>query len=130
MEFWSAGMGKKHLVLGLDRTKYDVEGEEMILTGIVDAPADWNYKVRMTRKDWTNVLSIATSSQAGQFLANSVGVVGLVRMALLILKFVMLLAVFNMAKVLGISPGDKSKEGRREQAVGAKPVCTKSEGGM
>jgi len=115
MEFWSAGMGKKHLVLGLDKTKYEVDGEEMILTGVVDAPADWNYEVKMTREDWVNVLKIATSSEAGQFLENSVGMRRLMQMASSILKFTILLATFKMAKAVGINTRDKNKPSEGEE---------------
>lgn len=115
MEFWSAGMGKKHLAMGLDKTKYEVDGEEMILTGVVDAPADWNYKVTMTTADWANILKIATSSEAGRFLENSVGMRGLMQMASSIMKFTILLAAFKMAKVVGISGKDKHKEGQGEE---------------
>ena len=115
MEFWSAGMGKKHLVLGLDRTKYEVDGEEMFLTGTVDAPADWNYKVTMTTADWVNVLKIATGSQAGQFLENSVGMRVLMQMASSILKFTILLAAFKMAKGGRTSGSDKHKVNRLEE---------------
>jgi len=108
MEFWSAGMGKKHLVLGLNKAKYEVEGEEMVLTGIVDAPANWNYRVTMTREDWVNVLGIATSSEAARFAINSVARGSLLRMALSILKFSALLTIFKAMRMVGI----KSKESR------------------
>lgn len=114
MEFWSAGMGEKHLMLGLDKTKYEVDREEMILAGVVDAPADWNYEVRMTREDWVNVLKIATSSEAGQFLANSVGMRGVIQMASSILKFTILLATFKTIKAVGIRGSDKNKVSRGE----------------
>jgi len=116
MEFWSAGMGKKNLVLGLSKTEYEVEGEgegeEMILSGTVDSPADWNYRVTMTTGDWANILEIATSPKAAQFVVNSIRMGLILRMALSISRFCVLLATFRTMKALGVSGRNKVKEGQ------------------
>ena len=78
-----------------------MDGEEEILKGVVDAPADWEYTVRMGKEDWGRILEIATSPDVGRFLVKTVGLGVLFRMGFLIVKFVALLGVFGVTRVSG-----------------------------
>lgn len=111
MNFWSEGLGDRELVMGLDRAKLDRKGEHIVLTGIVDAPAPWEYEVKIHYQDWTTILRTATSKEACGFIASAVGVGTIASMAVSIVKFVVLLGYFRLTRLLGLSrehlaPGD------------------------
>lgn len=111
MNFWSEGLGDRELVMGLDRAKLDRKGEHIVLTGIVDAPAPWEYEVKIQYQDWITILRTATSKEACGFIASAVGIGTIASMAVSIVKFVVLLGYFRLARLLGLSrehlaPGD------------------------
>ena len=110
MEFWSEGLGKRELVMGLDRSKLEREGEAVVLTGVVDAPADWAYKVTMEVADWTTILRTATSPEAHKFLSSSVGIGKILGMGWWMSRFIMLLAVYRFTRVFWIFGNDRPEK--------------------
>ncbi len=80
MQYWSEGLGKRMMVIGLDRSALAAEQEAIVLTGICDAPAPWEYRVTVFPDDWRAVLRAATSPQAAEFFVRSVGFGTLLRM--------------------------------------------------
>ena len=120
MEFWSEGLGKRTLVVDFKKSTYDIEGEEEIIKGIVDAPADWNYTVRVARDDWVRILEIATSSDVVGFLANGARIGVLIRMGWFIMKLLVLVGAFSIGKVVGRGKGKEVK--RREYKRSTKGV--------
>ena len=80
MQYWSEGLGKRMMVIGLDRSALAPEKEAIVLTGICDAPAPWEYRVTVFPDDWRAVLRAATSPQAAVFFVRSVGFGTLLKM--------------------------------------------------
>jgi hypothetical protein len=96
--------------MGLDRSKLEREGDAVVLTGVVDAPADWAYKVTMEVGDWTTILRTATSPEACNFLSNSVGIRKILAMGWWMTKFIALLAVYRLTRVVWIFGKDQPQE--------------------
>lgn len=102
MNFWSEGLGSRELVMGLDRSELERNEKGIVLTGIVDAPAPWEYEVVVHLDDWQAVLSTATSREAGDFIAKSVGFGMMLKMAWSIAKFIVLLGLYRFPRMLGL----------------------------
>lgn len=96
MEFWSKGLGTKQLVLSLGKAEYEVGEEEVVLTGVVESPAEWNYRVTMSRQDLLMVLQMATSPELATFLVHSRGRAPLRSLLFHTLKLVARLAVYSV----------------------------------
>jgi hypothetical protein len=108
MHFWSEGLGDSELVMGLGRAKLDRKGEFVVLTGVVDSPAPWEYEVRVQFDDWIAILKTATSKEACDFIARHMSVAALAGMSWSIVKFVALLAAYRCIRVMGLAPATLS----------------------
>ena len=108
MEYWSEGLGDAQMVLGLERAELHQGKDSIVLTGICDAPAPWEYKVTVMFEDWATVLNTATSDEARQFLTDSVPFATILSMGWWMVKFVGLMAVYRCAKMLGLSCGNET----------------------
>lgn len=120
MNFWSQGLGKRELVMNLERSRVTRLEDCILLTGVVDSPAPWEYEVKVHREDWNAILKTASSAETGGFLARSFSFGCLIQMGVTLTKFVMLLAFYRTAKVLGLSrkpevPARRSPEPSRER---------------
>ncbi len=104
MHFWSEGLGDSELVMGLDRAKLERDGNFVVLTGVVDSPAPWEYEVKVQFDDWVTILHTATSKEACDFIASHLGIGALAAMAWSIVKFVVLLATYRFVRLLGLAP--------------------------
>lgn len=102
MRFWSEGLGDSELVMGLDRAKLERRGDLVLLTGIVDSPAPWEYEVKVQFDDWIVILHTATSKDACDFSTSHMDLVALADMARSIVKFVLLLAAYRLVHILGL----------------------------
>ena len=107
MEYWSEGLGDANMVLGLERAELSQGKEAVILTGVCDAPAPWEYKVTVVYEDWATVLNTATSIEARQFLVNSVPFTTILSMGWYMVKFVALMAAYRFARIVGLSGSNK-----------------------
>jgi hypothetical protein len=125
MDFWSEGLGDRNLVINLDKSEVGTEGDAVILTGVVDAPADWAYKVTMETDDWTTVLRTATSPEARDFLSSGVGFGKILGMGWWMTQFILLLAVYRFVRLFRIFGKNESKESREMNSPGAS--CSVSE---
>ncbi len=103
MNFWSEGLGDLELVMGLDRSKLQRQGDHILLTGVVDAPAPWEYEVRVQYDDWLAILRTATRPETGGFIAREVSLGSVADMAVSIVRFVVLLAWHRLLRVTGVS---------------------------
>ncbi len=110
MEYWSEGLGDANMVLDLERAELNRGKDSVVLTGICDAPAPWEYKVTVMFEDWTAVLNTATADEARQFLANSVPFTTILCMGWWMVKFVGLMAAFRFARIVGLSGGNKTPQ--------------------
>ncbi|MDD5175023.1 MAG: hypothetical protein PHQ05_01190 [Sterolibacterium sp.] len=102
MEYWSEGLGEANMVLGLGPAVVNRGENAVILTGVCDAPAPWEYKVTVMFEDWAAVLQTATSKEAADFLVHSVPFVTILGMGWWMVKFVVMLAFFRGAKAVGM----------------------------
>ena len=102
MHFWSEGLGDRELVMGLGRAKIERKADIILLSGIVDSPAPWEYEVKIQFADWVTILKTATSHDACDFIAAHVCVPMLARMAWSIVRFVVLLTIYRAAHLTGL----------------------------
>lgn len=91
--------------MALDQAGLERKGDCLSLTGIVDSPAPWEYEVQMRFEDWSAILRTAASKGACDFLATHVGLRDLVGIIASIVKFVVLLAGFRAARLIGLAGG-------------------------
>ncbi len=121
MHFWSEGLGDSELVMGLDRARLERNGDYVVLTGVVDSPAPWEYEVKVQFDDWITILRTATSKEACDFIASHMGIGAVAAMAWSIVKFVALLATYRFVRLIrlapsAISPINTLKASRSEQS--------------
>lgn len=114
MEFWSEGLGKKHLEIPLKKTTSSVEGEALYLRGITTAPAEWEYRVTMSPADWKYVLQIATCQDTVQYIKESISFGQLIKLAIPILKFAILM-MFVKPSVPAVENTEAEKSETREK---------------
>jgi len=103
MNFWSQGLGDRELVMGLDRAKSDRRGDVIVLSGVVDSPAPWEYEVKVEYDDWLAILRTATTKEACGFIASKVSLASVASMGASIVKFIGLLAWYRARRVLGLT---------------------------
>ena len=103
MNFWSEGLGDRELVMGLDRARSERKGDMILLTGVVDSPAPWEYEVKVEVEDWLAILRTATTKEACGFIAASVSLGAVASMGVSIVKFVGLLAWYRARRILGLT---------------------------
>jgi len=121
MHFWSEGLGDSELVMGLDRAKLDRKGDFVVLTGIVDSPAPWEYEVKVEFEDWVTILHTAASKEACDFIASHMGIGALAAMAWSLVKDSALSATYRFMRVIGLAPAGLSpintlEDNRSEQS--------------
>lgn len=107
MNYWSEGLGDQELVMGLDRAKLSRKEDGIFLTGVVDAPAPWEYEVTVHFDDWAAVLRTATSKEASEFIVRSVPFKSVLRMGVSIARFVVLLTFYRFLRMIGLSSTPK-----------------------
>lgn len=101
MRFWSEGLGERQLVMNLGKAHIKRQDEIMLLSGVVDSPAPWEYEVKINRDDWAKILDTAATKEACGFIATHTTFRQLLGMAWSIVVFVVLLAWFRTLHVLG-----------------------------
>lgn len=101
------------MVIGLDRSALAAEEKAIVLTGVCDAPAPWEYRVTVFPDDWRAVLRAATSPQASEFFVRSVGFGTLLRMGGYFILFLARLSWYTMRRGCG----------RRDGVATAAPVA-------
>lgn len=101
MHFWSEGLGDSELVMSLGHAKAECKGDLIALGGVIDAPAPWEYEVKIQLDDWLAILRIATGGTAVDFIATRARWRQIAKMASSILKFVALLAYYRLRVLLG-----------------------------
>lgn len=102
MRFWSEGLGERQLVMNLSKARIKRQDEIMLLSGVVDSPAPWEYEVKIQRDDWAKILETAATKEACDFIATHTTFAQLLRMAWSIIVFIALLAWFRARRLLGI----------------------------
>jgi hypothetical protein len=100
MRFWSEGLGDRELVMSLGKAEIERKGDVMLLSGIVESPAPWEYEVKIQYEDWETILRTAVSKEACGFIARKASLGMLIGMAWSIVKFVVLLAWFRAVRLL------------------------------
>jgi len=105
MRFWSEGLGDRQLVMNLGKADIKQQNDVMLLSGVVDSPAPWEYEVKIKREDWARILQTAVSKEACGFIAKRTTFTQLFGMARSIIVFVVLLAWYRTARLLGHQQG-------------------------
>ena len=89
-----------HLGGALQFFFYDTPKVLMLLTGIVDSPAPWEYEVKIQREDWATILKTAVSKDAVGFIARRASFGAMIAMAWPIIRFIVLLSWYRAIRVL------------------------------
>ena len=104
MRFWSEGLGDRELVMSLGTAEIERKGDVMVLSGIVDSPAPWEYEVKIQYSDWETILTTAVRNDTCDFIARHSTLAVLISMAWSIVRFVALLSWFRLARIFRRSP--------------------------
>jgi hypothetical protein len=128
MRFWSEGLGDRELVMGLDRSTLERKGDCVVLGGVVDSPAPWEYEIKMQVEDWAAILRTATRPDTGDFIARKVGFGLMIAMALAIVKFVLLLGWHRLLRVTGLAVCDGGAPRGHEARSDAEPRAAQAAG--
>lgn len=70
MEFWSKGLGRRSMVIDIGTEHVEDAGNELVMTGTVKAPVNWNYIISMERKCWEDFFQVALSRSLARYLAS------------------------------------------------------------
>ena len=100
MNFWSEGLGDRELVMALERAKIEQRGDIVVLSGVVDSPAPWEYEVKMQREDWTAILRTATRPETGAFIVTAAPLGVMMAMVGSVVRFIFGLAWRRAVRVL------------------------------
>ncbi len=101
MRFWSEGLGDRELVIALGGSSVERKDDFVALKGIVVSPAPWEYEVKIQFADWIAILNTATTRDACGFIARRVSLGSLASMGVSIVKFLVLLGYFRLARLMG-----------------------------
>ena len=101
MRFWSEGLGDRELVIALGGSSVERKDDYVALKGIVVSPAPWEYEVKIQFADWMAILRTATTKDACGFIARRITLGSVASMGVSILKFLVLLGYFRVARLLG-----------------------------
>lgn len=101
MRFWSEGLGERQLVMNLSKARIRRQDEIILLSGVVDSPAPWEYEVKIQRDDWAKILETAATKEACDFIVTHTTFAQLLSMAWSIVVFIALLAWFRAKHQLG-----------------------------
>lgn len=112
MRFWSEGLGERQLVMDLSKAHIKRQAEIMLLSGVVESPAPWEYEVKIQRDDWARILETAATKEACNFIATHTTFVQLLQMAWSIVAFVVLLAWFRARHLFGLERADDAAPGQ------------------
>lgn len=121
MRFWSEGLGDRQLVMNLSKAKVKRTDEIIMLSGVVDSPAPWEYEVKINRDDWVKILDTAVTPEACGFIAKQATLLQLVSMAWSIIVFVFLLAWYRMRNLLHLQLTPASSIGETAALPTARP---------
>lgn len=103
MRFWSEGLGERQLVMDLGKSHIRRLDDVMLLSGVVDSPAPWEYEVKIQRADWETILETAASKEACTFIATHTTLAELFGMAASIVRFIVLLGWYRTLRALGFA---------------------------
>lgn len=105
MRFWSEGLGDRELVINLDRAELSAKEDRLELGGVVDAPAPWEYNIKMRVDDWAAILTTAARPDTGVFIASRASAPLLIRIFGGLVVFVVMLAIYRLRRRLGMDRG-------------------------
>ncbi|MFO1254749.1 MAG: hypothetical protein U1E37_03685 [Sphingomonadaceae bacterium] len=103
MRFWSEGLGDRELVIDLDRADLAAVDDRLELSGVVDAPAPWEYNIKMQVDDWAAILETAARPDTGDFIATRASVSQLVQIFGGLVGFVAMLAFQRLKRRIGMT---------------------------
>ena len=122
MRLWSRGLGRLVLPLELEKSRLELTREHVVLSGTIrEGKVVWDYRIRMTERDFLGFTRLACEPQVLDFLARHHGF-GLLRtIAVRMLGFVRGLLEKALGRVTplvpengdpGVAHGDETKRDR------------------
>lgn len=101
MHYWSEGLGRRQLIINLEKSRLDNKGEFLELSGVVDAPAPWEYEIEVEFDDWKAILETAVKRDTGTFLVQRASGGQLLAIIGGLLRFMLMLALYRGLHLLG-----------------------------
>ncbi len=101
MHYWSEGLGRRQLIINLAKSKLTRKADFLELSGVVDAPAPWEYEIEVEFADWQAILTTATRPETGAFLVQRSSMRELIAIATGLGQFLAVLAWYRMRHLLG-----------------------------
>ncbi len=102
MRYWSEGLGRRELVIDLEKSKLTRKPNFLELSGVVDSPAPWAYEIEVEFDDWKAILETAAKPETGTFLVQRASWGVLLRIAAGLSKFIIILAFFRIRRLVGL----------------------------
>jgi len=71
MEFWSKGLGKRTIVMGLTSGESLVSEKALCLKGVMDAPVSWEYVMLLTEADLADFFGLLREPGLARYIHSS-----------------------------------------------------------
>jgi hypothetical protein len=68
MEFWSKGLGKRRIVMGLTSGESLVSEEALCLKGVMDEPVSWEYVMLLTEADLADFFDLLREPSLARYV--------------------------------------------------------------
>jgi hypothetical protein len=71
MEFWSKGLGKRTIAMGLTKGESLVSEEALCLKGVMDEPVSWEYVMLLTEADLVDFFALLREPDLAKYVHDS-----------------------------------------------------------
>jgi len=71
MEFWSKGLGKKTIAMGLTDGESSLSDDSLVLTGVMEAPVSWEYVMLLDEADLIDFFALLQEPNLARFVHSS-----------------------------------------------------------
>lgn len=102
MHYWSEGLGRRQLIIDLAKSRLENKSSFLELSGVVDAPAPWEYEIEVEFDDWKAILETAVKRDTGTFLVQRATGGELLAIIGGLLRFILMLALYRSLHLLGV----------------------------
>jgi hypothetical protein len=71
MEFWSKGLGKKTIAMGLTDGESSLSDDSLVLTGVMEAPVSWEYVMLLDEADLIDFFALLQEPNLARYVHSS-----------------------------------------------------------
>lgn len=106
------------MVIEIGTENVEDDGRELVLTGAVKAPVNWNYVIGMQKQCWDDFFSIALSPRMAGYMATPKRLMLFVKLTLFVGCFLLLYPFTLFVGVVSGPRGASPAEASMDQATG------------